>query len=245
MSNQATVTYLYHSGFLVSVEDTLLVFDYWEGDNRSLPLRARITERDFEPYRRVFVFVSHNHADHFDEVIYTWDRAKYNITYIVSYDIPTGKRGKRMAPGDVANYDRMEIRAFDSTDKGVSWYVDLDGVRIFHAGDLNLWHWHEVSTVRQVKQAEDDFYAACAPIIELPIDLCMFPLDPRLGGMYDAGINYFVMAAKPRVVIPMHWQERTEVPASYVRQAGKEIPYTEVLALIQPRERADLTFGDV
>ena len=32
MANQATVTYLFHSGFTVSVEDTLLVFDYWQGE---------------------------------------------------------------------------------------------------------------------------------------------------------------------------------------------------------------------
>ncbi len=238
-TNQATVTYLFHSGFLVAVEDTLLVFDYWQGEDESFPLKARITPEDFEPYKRVFVFVSHGHEDHYDPVIHTWDRKKYHITYIISDDLPASLIGRRMRCGDTASYEGMEIRAYDSTDLGVSYYVELYGVHIFHAGDLNLWHWREESTMRQIKQAEDDFYEACRPLARENIDICMFPLDPRLGGMFDAGINHFIMAVKPRVVIPMHWQRRTEVAINYARRGRTR--YTEVLALTKPRERADIT----
>ena len=147
-----------------------------------------------------------------------------------------------MKNGDTASYESMEIKAFDSTDLGVSYYVELYGVRIFHAGDLNLWHWREESTLRQIKQAEDDYYRACEPIVKERIDLCMFPLDPRLGGMFDAGINHFIMAAKPRVIIPMHWQRRSEVAINFARRGRTR--YTEVLALTKPRERADITFNE-
>ena len=70
----------------------------------------------------------------------------------------------------------------------------------------------------------------------------MFPLDPRLGGMFDAGINHFIMAAKPRVIIPMHWQRRSEVAINFARRGRTR--YTEVLALTKPRERADITFNE-
>ncbi len=243
MVQQATVTYLHHSGFLVAVQDTLLVFDYWRGEGNSLPEKARITQADFVPFKRVFVFVSHSHPDHFDEEIYTWDMEKYNITYIVSDDIPVGKRGKRMAPGDTLTFDNMTVTAYLSTDKGVAFYIDFDGLRIFHAGDLNLWHWRDESTLREVAEAEKAFYDACKPLEKTPIDLCMFPLDPRLGGMFDAGINHFIMSVKPRLVIPMHWQGRPEVALEYVRRGRTK--YTEVLALTKPRERADLTFGEM
>ena len=94
----------------------------------------------------------------------------------------------------------------------------------------------------EVAEAEKAFYEACEPLQKQPIDLCMFPLDPRLGGMFDAGINHFVMAVKPRLVIPMHWQERPEVALEYVRRGRTK--YTEILALTKPRERADLVFGE-
>ena len=242
MAGTATVTFFHHSGFSVAVEDTLLIFDYWRGENDDLPKNAWITPHDFDHFKQILVFVSHDHEDHFDEVIYTWDHEKYPITYIVSDDLPIGKRGRRMKPMDTLTLGDTEIRAFDSTDKGVSFYVTTHGMHIFHAGDLNLWHWREESTLREIAQAEKDFYAAMAPLEGLPMDVAMFPVDPRMGGLFDAGANYFIMSAKPRVFIPMHWQGRAEVALDFARRGRTK--YTEVLALTKPRERAQLAFTE-
>lgn len=242
MAGTATVTFFHHSGFSVAVGETLLVFDYWRGENEELSPSAQLKNQDFEGYKKVLVFVSHDHEDHFDEVIYTWDYEHLPITYIVADDLPIGKRGKRMKPGDVFLEGGAEIRAFDSTDKGVSFYVTVDGLHIFHAGDLNLWHWREESTLREIAQAENAFYDAMAPLEKLPVDIAMFPVDPRMGGFYDAGANYYILSVKPRVFIPMHWQGRAEVAASYARKGRTK--YTEVLALTRPRERAELSFEE-
>ena len=242
MAGKATVTYFHHSGFSVAVEYTLLIFDYWRGENGELNESAQIREQDFEGFKKILVFVTHDHEDHFDEVIYTWDHVKYPISYIVSDDLPIGKRGKRVKPGDRLQMDGVDIMVFSSTDKGVSFYVTVGNVRVFHAGDLNLWHWREESTLREIAQAEKDFYQAMAPIEHLPIDICMFPVDPRMGGLYDAGANYFVMAVKPRLFIPMHWQGRAEVAQNFARKGRTK--YTEVLALTKPRERAELEFEE-
>ena len=242
MTGKAAVTFLYHSGFTVAVGDTLLVFDYWRGDREQLSKDAQLKDSDFEGYKRVLVFVSHDHEDHFDEVIYSWDHQRLPITYIVSDDLPIGKRGKRVKPGDALTVGDVDIRVYSSTDKGVSFYVTVDGVRVFHAGDLNLWHWREESTLREIAQAEKDFYAAMAPIEQLPMEIAMFPVDPRMGGLYDAGANYFVLSVKPRVFIPMHWQGRPEVATGFARK--NRTRYTEVLALTKPRERAEITFED-
>ena len=37
--------------------------------------------------------------------------------------------------------DNVYVHEFGSTDEGGSFYVETDGLRIFHAGDLNHWHW--------------------------------------------------------------------------------------------------------
>ena len=242
MAGTATVTYFHHSGFSVAVNETLLVFDYWRGENGALPLRAQLTDKDFAGYKQVLVFVSHDHEDHFDEVIYTWDYEHLPITYIVADDLPIGKRGKRMKPGEKLTLGETTVRAFDSTDKGVSFYVTVDGMHIFHAGDLNLWHWREESTLREITQAENAYYAAVAPLEHLPMDIAMFPVDPRMGGLFDAGANHFIMAVKPRLFIPMHWQGRPEVAVNFARQGRTK--YTEVLALTKPRERAELAFSE-
>ncbi len=242
MADTAAVTYFHHSGLTVTVGKTMLVFDYWRGESGALPEEMQLTNADFAGYSQILVFVSHDHEDHFDEVIYTWDYEHLPITYIVSDDLPIGKRGKRMKPGDTLNVGDVNIRAFDSTDRGVSFYVTVDGLHIFHAGDLNLWHWREESSIREITQAENAFYAAMRPIERLPIDVAMFPVDPRMGGLFDAGANHFIMAVKPRLFIPIHWQGRAEVAVNYARQGRTK--YTEVLALTKPRERAVVTFRE-
>lgn len=236
----ATVTYYHHSGFTVEIGETLMVFDYWRGENGELDEDTQLSEQDFEGFKRILVFVSHDHEDHLDEIIYSWDTRRFPITYIIAWDSAEDKRGRRVQPGDKLEIGDVEVRVFSSTDKGVSFYVTTGGLSVFHAGDLNLWHWREESSLREIAQAERDFYDAMVPIERLPIDIAMFPVDPRMGGLYDAGANYFVMAAKPRLFIPMHWQGRTEVATSFARKGKTR--YTEVLALTRPRERADLEF---
>lgn len=241
MADTAMVTFFHHSGFSVAVEETLLIFDYWRGDgNKMLPRGAWLENRDFDAYKQILVFVSHDHEDHFDDAIYSWDYANLPITYIISDDMPASRRGKRVKPGDHLYLGRAEVKVFSSTDKGVSFYVTVDGLHIFHAGDLNLWHWREESSVREITLAERAYYKAVRPLEELPIDIAMFPVDPRMGGMFAAGANHFIMAVKPRLFIPMHWQNRPEVATEYARQGRTR--YTETLALTKPRERAELTF---
>ncbi|MBR1585996.1 MAG: MBL fold metallo-hydrolase [Clostridia bacterium] len=250
---QATVTYYYHSGFSVAVGETLLIFDYWRGDRGQLPRRAWITDWELRKYEQVLVFVSHSHEDHYDTAIFSWDYHHLPITYILSEDlvklpdvpklpVDLDRQARIVAPGDRLTLGETEIRVFDSTDLGVSFYVTLDGLRIFHAGDLNLWHWREESTPREITRAENAYYAAVAPIERLPIDIAMFPVDPRMGGLYDAGANHFVMSVKPRLFIPMHWQDRPEVAQDYARKGHTK--FTEILALTKPRERAELEFSE-
>ncbi len=242
MELHASVTYHHHSGFSVQVESTLLVFDYWEGEDKELPPAARLISDSMKQYSQVFVFVSHAHPDHLDQVIYTWLEGN-PVTYIVASDTPIGIRGKRLAPGDsLLLAPGVRVTAYGSTDMGVSYLVDIGGLRIFHAGDLNLWHWREESTLREIEAAEKAFEEAVQPLIGQRIDLCMFPVDPRMGAMFDAGANYFILSVKPRLFLPMHWQGRSEVAVDFARRARNKT--TEVVAVTKPGEYAQITFSD-
>ncbi len=242
MELHASVTYHHHSGFSVQVENTLLVFDYWEGEKGELPAAARLTPEKLKAYGQVFVFVSHAHPDHLDQVIYTWMEGN-PVTYIVASDTPIGIRGKRLAAGDsLLLAPGVRVTAYGSTDMGVSFLVELKGLFIFHAGDLNLWHWREESTLREIETAERAFEEAVKPLIGQHIDLCMFPVDPRMGAMFDAGANYFILSVKPRLFLPMHWQGRSEVAVDFARRARNKT--TEVVAMTKPGEYAQITFSE-
>jgi len=240
MSEKATVTYFHHSGFSVAIGKTLLVFDYWRGENGEVNDAAALSENDFKGFEQVLFFVSHEHPDHFDEAIYQFKHLS-KVRYILADDMPADAKGDRIGVGETRRYGDVKVKAFGSTDLGVSFYVNCEELNVFFAGDLNLWHWREESTLRQITQAEHLYYGCVEQIVGNPIDLCFFPVDPRMGGMYEAGANHFIMALKPRVFIPMHWHGRIEVATGYARRCRTK--YTEGLALTFLREKAEITFN--
>ncbi len=229
MNASIRITHFYHSGFAVAWEDLLFVFDYWRGEDQDLPADRQINASFLRPFRHVYVMISHEHMDHMDPIVFTWKNVA-PVTYYVSSDMPVGTRGKRMAPGDSVSLDEgVTLTAYDSTDLGVSFLLDLRGFRIFHAGDLNFWHWRDESSKQEIEEAEQEYQKAVAPLIGESIDVAFFPVDPRQGTMFEAGANYFILSVKPRLLIPMHYFHRVDIVREYARLASCRT--TEVIAM--------------
>ncbi|MBQ9251528.1 MAG: MBL fold metallo-hydrolase [Clostridia bacterium] len=229
MGLQVRITHFFHSGFSLEAEDLLFVFDYWRGEHQELSGNKQILPEQLKKYRAVYVFISHEHIDHLDPVVFTW-KEYANVSYIVSSDMPVGTRGKRMAPGDQLELEQdVSVTAFDSTDLGVSFLLNIQGHQFFHAGDLNFWHWRDESSLQEIEEAEREFVTAVRPLSQEHIDVAFFPVDPRQGTMFEAGANYFILEVKPRLLIPMHYFHRTEIILDYARTAGSRT--TEVLAM--------------
>ena len=128
------VTYLYHSGFTVEVEDIALVFDYYKGE---LPETVK--------GKKLYVFSSHYHKDHFQYKVFDWAE-EYDVTYLLSKDIRArGPEGKtiKVKKRQELKVDDLWIKTLCSTDVGVAFFVRVRGTCIYHAGDLNWWHWEE------------------------------------------------------------------------------------------------------
>ncbi len=70
------VTYIHHSSFMVEMEETVLLFDYFEGE---VPLP--------ESGKPVFIFASHRHGDHFSKNIFKLVRSGLEVYYVLSDDI--------------------------------------------------------------------------------------------------------------------------------------------------------------
>ena len=116
------------------------------------------------------------------------------MTYILPETMDASLHGRRMGVGGEITLSRhVKVKAFDSTDEGLSYLVEMDGIRIFHAGDLNNWHWREESTPREIEEAERDFQQVMETMRGEKVDVAFFPVDPRLGMMFDAGPNYFAI----------------------------------------------------
>ncbi len=83
--------------------------------------------------------------------------------------------------------------------------------------------------MQEIEEADAEFRRAVQPLSREKIDVAFFPVDPRQGTMYEAGANYFILAVKPRILIPMHYFHRADTAVDYARTASCRT--TEVIAL--------------
>jgi L-ascorbate metabolism protein UlaG (beta-lactamase superfamily) len=206
---KAKITYLFHSGFAVETERHLFIFDYYQpGASRGGTLAdGTITGDYLKDKSGVFVFVSHSHPDHFDSVILEWAKASPAITYVMSSDIRISQKPPVlhiMAPYQEWQQAGVTVKTFGSTDEGLSFLVQADGLAIFHAGDLNWWHW-KGETKAERDWADSIFKAEIAKIGSPVIDIAFFPVDPRLEEFYSIGAEYFAAKLQPKLLIPMHF----------------------------------------
>ena len=192
------VTYLYHSGFTVEDERAMYVFDYYKG---KLPE----TEAD----KQMYVFVSHRHSDHFNPEIFEWEKEHPKIQYILSDDVEADPAPNRifLPPDKKIKIGTLKIETLRSTDEGVAFLVAFRDKRIYHAGDLNWWHW-EGESIDYNRSMRENYQKEIKKLARKKIDLAFVVLDPRQGGAAFSGIDYFMRNVRAEHVFPMHmWKD--------------------------------------
>ncbi|NLX71425.1 MAG: MBL fold metallo-hydrolase [Clostridiales bacterium] len=232
---QARIWYLHHSGFAVETDKNYFIFDYSqdepaEGD-RSLN-NGVVSLKDLDEDKSIFVFVSHAHADHFNRVIFEWQYERPDIRYILSDDVHLDGKYRNccfLSPYRELTVDAVKIRAFGSTDVGVSFLVEADGISIFHAGDLNCWYWYYESTEDELKQDKQNFEKEVERIKGQKVDIAFFPVDPRLKEYFHMGGEYFIKTIKPKLFVPMHFWDQYRVTREFADKV--EDPQTKIVPL--------------
>ncbi len=211
--------YLGHSGFALEGETIALVTDYCA---KLMPKPSQTAEkwiqrmlgREFN--KKIYVLSSHAHGDHFDPDVLSW-RAQKEIRYILSGDI--GVRGGDVAllnKGDSYQDPYISVKAFGSTDIGVSFFLEAEDRTIFHAGDLNNWHWNEEQDETQALLCERHFLCELDEIAKAvpALNVLMFPVDPRLGRDYLRGPAQFIEKIPVKLFVPMHfWNNHPKAAA--------------------------------
>ena len=105
-----------------------------------------------------------------------------------------------MAKGGTWSDDTISVWALGSTDSGVSWIVETEGKRFFHAGDLNNWYAKfltddnpdqlrysfEMEETFNPIAHEKQFLGELKDIRKVAdsFDVVMFPIDGRVGNGY-------------------------------------------------------------
>lgn len=239
------VTCIGHSGFAIETGEVTLIFDYYTDEHNVLPA---ILERA----RRIYVFVSHSHRDHLNHDIFSW-QGRYPVQRYVIANECRRKLGRSLSLDDYPftflhhdeDYidDSLKVHAFNSTDVGVCFMVDVEGRRIFHAGDYNCWHFEQERSEQDVKKAIGDFKVILQAIVThvsttVPapghdgrVDLAMFPVIPNIGGDFALGARLYLQAVKTQVFIPMHtWGRNREATQFHLYQSPYSTTYQALLA---------------
>ena len=134
------LTYIYHSGFAIEADEFAILIDYYRDTPESYVYRHFLKRPG-----RLYILSSHAHPDHFNPEVLRWKTYKKGIVYLFGKDILKRNRaGKEDAiylkKGDFYEDHNLRIKAFGSTDSGISFLIEAEGKRLFHAGDLNNWH---------------------------------------------------------------------------------------------------------
>ena len=202
----STVTFLGHSGFLAELPSMTLLFDWTEGE---LPA--------IRPGVPLYVFASHAHSDHFRPEIFRLDGGNREVRFLLGHDIKknarnlerwgvapeTAARCQTLKGGERYRLPAAKVEALPSTDEGEAVVVTADGQTLFHAGDLNWWHWEGEDKAWNNSMAAN-FLCYTEPLRGRHIDLAMLPLDPRLGEDGFRGPAHFLATADIARFLPMH-----------------------------------------
>ena len=227
------IYYIYHSGFVLELEKSILIFDFYR-----IPTDKKNEEESFiskfikRTDKKVYVFSSHSHNDHFNKEILKWLNLNENIKYILSDDIKIHKHKNFYftKEGDSFELDNLKISTFGSTDLGSSFYVNVEDKNIFHSGDLHLWHWED-DTLEEEKTMYDAYMSELEKIKKLDrIDIAFVPVDPRLGVNTLEGVELFYKVLKPKLIVPMHFSDDYSQMKNFI-EAFKNIKDVEVIEI--------------
>ena len=203
------ITYIKHSAFLTEWEDVACLFDYAEGE---LP--------EISKDKRLYIFASHHHSDHFNRDIFQLFASHPRHTFILSDDIHAkpaeedkalniriGANGRRMFPGGKKGV--LSVSTLRSTDCGVAFVVNYAGRTVYHAGDLHWWAWPD-DTPEEERDMKNRYFSEIAKLKGVHLDAAFLPLDPRQEGNFWMGLDAMMRTADIRKAFPMHMWEKYE-----------------------------------
>jgi len=235
----AKIWYLYHSGFAVQTAAHFLVFDYWRTSPKGADLEKGVVDPAALREQDVVAFASHSHSDHFNRTILNWREDIPKLRIVLSDDIPAVEGALMIGPGETLVQPDLTVRTLASNDQGVAFIVEVDGLCIYHAGDLNWWHW---------EGEPDDYNAGMAASYKAQIDLlagkkidlAFVPVDPRLEEQYAWGFDYLMRTAEVSRAVPMHFGDQTSAVGRLLQDPVSESWRDRVIGFVRRGESAEI-----
>lgn len=237
--------FLNHSGFLLELEKSVLVFDYYTDP-------AGVLERYADSSKAFYFFVSHAHFDHWNMSILDFngqgpktyfleqgcktmvpsvyeDREDLKIVFV------SPGFSERVSSEEAEATDFRALRCFGSTDEGVSFLLETENGLVFHAGDLNAWDWEEEGIDLYMDSAYRAQLAKLKAVLaERKLWLAMIPVDLRLGAKAFLGAKVFLEYADTKYLVPDHLNGGVHLPGQLASKLAGYEHAPEVLTMTTP-----------
>jgi ankyrin repeat protein len=232
-ADDAVIWYLGHCGWAVKTKNTFLIFDYWERGKSDQPLLAngRINPEEIKGLD-VYVFVSHAHYDHYDEIIFDWERTIDRLTFVFGWQNKRGKNHVCLSPKERKKIGRIEVLLVNSPEADPldnAFLVKADGITVYHAGDYGaLGGIEKITTIY-----DEDMHFLKESAKELDI---MFLTGRLMNGKVPEYINFSIETTKPGVFFPMHYRSSEYLFRELAEEIAKFGHSTKIIA---PENRGD------
>lgn len=191
---------------------------------------------EFDPAKKLLVFASHSHPDHFNREILKLADVYPDVEYVFPKDIRIAKKEQResehfMRKRDEITVGDTKVKSLRSTDEGVAFLVRCEDRIIYHAGDLNWWHWEEEDDAYN-RMMRGDYQKEIETLAGEKIDLAFVVLDPRQEEQFYWGFDWYMRHTDTKIVFPMHMWKQYEVQDRLIGMEVSE-PYREKIMRIR------------
>lgn len=217
-SKLLSVWYLGHSSYAVETKEALLIFDYVETNLNLIGLKdsAVLNLLDYED-KKIYVFITHEHEDHFDKTVFKWGNSINNIVFILGWEGAKSERCINLSENKSMEINGLCINTIKSTDEGVGFLVKIDGKTILHLGDHA--NWHEELTRSYQEQINE------IAKVSTSIDIVFTPIAKGSGSRPKCimdGVIYMIERLDPSVVFPMHANSREYLYKEFFNEIALE-----------------------
>jgi len=238
------VTYIDHSSFLLEWENCYWLFDYFKAD---IPVMKQ--------NKKIIIFVSHKHKDHFNTQIFDLYDQYEDVEYVLSSDIEVLQLdNKKMGINqeildkiiwvhplqtyslNIGNEMEITLKTLASTDEGVAFLLMYQKKTIYYAGDLNLWVWPGETEAYNIDM-RTRFNKEMKALKNLHIDMAFAPLDPRQEEYYYLGIENLLSTAKVKYLFPMHFWEQPSIIQQYKKERVASLHETSMIEVKQSGQK--------
>jgi L-ascorbate metabolism protein UlaG (beta-lactamase superfamily) len=161
-----------------------------------------------------------------------WRSELEHVTYVFGFEPDNVEGYEHVVPREHYTFGDLKVTTTRSTDAGVGFVVQVDGVTVFHPGD----HHNRAAELDGIYREDIDWLAAAG----VRPDLCFLPISGcGFGDLapVHAGADYTLETLQPAVFSPMHGGDDSRRYHDFVAEREDRFPGVRMVPVTDRGDR--------